>query len=68
MLYISLSNGVSVDSQEVADGIVLDFDGDNRVIGVEIEDAGKRIDLANLELNAMPVSNLIFSERVSPSV
>jgi len=68
MLYISLSNGVSVDSQEVADGIVLDFDGDNRVIGVEIEDAGKRIDLAHLELNAMPVSNLIFSDRVSSSI
>ncbi len=65
MLYIRLSDGISVESEEVADGIVLDFDADNRVIGVEIEDAGTRVDLAHLELNAMPVSNLIFSERVS---
>ncbi len=39
MLYIKLVEGISTESEEVAPGIVLDFDAHNRVIGVEIEDA-----------------------------
>jgi len=65
MLYIKLAEGISVESEEVAPGIVLDYDENNRVIGVEIEDAGKFIDLSRLELKALPVVNLILSERVS---
>jgi uncharacterized protein YuzE len=64
MLYIKLADGISIESEEVAPGIVLDFDEHNRVIGVEIEDASKFIDLSRLELRALPVVNLILSERV----
>jgi len=64
MLYIKLADGISTESEEVAPGIVLDFDEQNRVIGVEIEDASKFIDLSRLELRALPVVNLILSERV----
>jgi len=64
MLYIKLADGTSTESEEVAPGIVLDFDEHNRVIGVEIEDASKFIDLSRLELRALPVANLILSERV----
>lgn len=68
MLYIKLSDGESVESAEVADGIVLDFDADNHVVGIEIEDAGNQIDLSHLELRALPVSNLILSERTTATV
>jgi len=68
MLYIKLSDGVSVESEEVSDGIVLDFDADNQVIGIEIEDAGTRVDLERLELNAMPVSNLVLNERLPATI
>lgn len=64
MLYIQLVDGISTESEEVAPGIVLDFDENNRVIGVEIEDAGKFIDLSRLEVKALPLANLILSERV----
>jgi uncharacterized protein YuzE len=64
MLYIRLVDGISTDSEEVAPGVVLDFDERNRVIGVEIEDASRFIDLSRLELKALPVANLILSERV----
>ena len=64
MLYIKLADGISTESEEVAPGIVLDFDEHNRVVGIEIEDASKFIDLSRLELRALPVVNLIFSERV----
>ncbi|MCZ7668492.1 MAG: DUF2283 domain-containing protein [Chloroflexi bacterium] len=62
MLTIELSNGVAIESEEVASHIVLDFDETNRVIGIEIEDAGKMLDLANLEPSAMPLVNLVFSK------
>jgi len=64
MLYIRLVDGISTESEEVAPGVVLDFDEHNRIIGVEIEDASRFIDLSRLELRALPVANLILSERV----
>jgi uncharacterized protein YuzE len=64
MLYIQLTTGVSTESEEVAPGIVLDFDERNQVIGIEIEDASTFIDLSRLELSALPIANLVLSERV----
>lgn len=62
MLYIKLAEGTSTESEEVAPGIVLDFDDPNRVIGVEIEDASKFIDLSRLELRALPITTLTLNE------
>lgn len=64
MLYIKLADGVSTESEEVAPGIVLDFDDHDRVIGIEIEDASTLIDLSHLEVLALPVVNLILSKRI----
>ena len=68
MLYIKLAEGVSTGSEEVAPGIVLDFDQGNQVIGIEIEDASTRIDLSRLEVLALPIANLILSERTPATV
>ena len=65
MLYIKLADGASTESEEIAPGVVLDFDADNRVLGIEIEDASKFVDLSRLELRALPVVDLILRERVS---
>ena len=64
MLYIQLASGVGTESEEVAPGIVLDFDERNRGIGIEIEDASTFIDLSRLEVSALPIANLVLSERV----
>lgn len=64
MLYIKLIDGVSSESEEIAPGVVLDFDVNNRLVGVEVEDASKYIDLTRLELRSLPVSDLIMSERI----
>ena len=64
MLYIKLTDGVSSESEEVNPGVVLDFDEHNRVMGIEIEDASKFIDLSRLEVLALPIVNLILSEKV----
>jgi len=64
MLYIKLADSISTESEESASGIVLDFDENGRVIGIEIENASNFIDLSRLELRALPVVNLVLSERV----
>jgi len=43
---------------------VLDFDENDRVVGIEIEDASTYIDLSRLELSALPIVDLILSQRV----
>ena len=64
MLYIKLADGVSTESEEVASNVVLDFDKQNRVVGIEIEEASRLIDLSRLEVSALPIANLILSERI----
>ena len=64
MLYIKLAEGISSESEEIAPGVVLDFDENNKLVGVEVEDASKLIDLSHLELRSLPVTNLIMSERI----
>lgn len=64
MLYIRLADGISIESEEVAPGVVLDFDEANRLLGVEVEDASKLVDLSRLELQALPIANILFRERV----
>ncbi len=57
-LYIDLSNRPSAESEEVAPGIVLDFDAQGHVVGIDIEDASKIVDLSRLESNALPLAQM----------
>jgi uncharacterized protein YuzE len=41
-VYVNLTDRAIKDSAEVADGIVVDYDGEGRIVGVEILDASKR--------------------------
>ncbi len=50
-LYIRLKNDEIVESDEVAPGIIVDYNKDNEIIGIEILQASKRrIDLLKLLL------------------
>ena len=64
MLYLKLIDRASTESEEVSPGIVLDFDEQAQVVGIEIEDASTFIDLSRLEVLALPIANLILSEKV----
>ena len=55
-LYIDLSEKPGVDSQEVAPGIVLDFDADGRVVGIDIEHASEFVALSRLEARSLPIT------------
>jgi len=41
-VYLNLTDRPIKDSAEVADGIVVDYDDEGRIVGVEILDASKR--------------------------
>jgi uncharacterized protein YuzE len=41
-VYVNLTDRVIKDSAEVADGIVVDYDDEGRIVGVEILDASRR--------------------------
>jgi uncharacterized protein YuzE len=43
-VYVNLTDRTIKDSEEVADGIVVDYDDEGRIVGVEILDASKRTD------------------------
>ena len=55
-LYIDLSEKVGARSQEVAPGVVLDFDDKGQVVGIDIDHASKIVDLSPLEAEALPVA------------
>lgn len=42
-LYVNFSDHPPVESQEVAPGIVFDFDADNRLVGIEVLNAKAQV-------------------------
>jgi uncharacterized protein YuzE len=55
-LYISLLDEQSVESEEIADDVVVDYAEDGRAIGFEIEHASTKVDLSKLETSLVPVA------------
>ena len=53
-LYIDLSSKPAVDSREVSDGIVLDYDDDGHLTGIDIEHACKNLESKEIVLNKLP--------------
>jgi uncharacterized protein YuzE len=64
-LYIDLAAKTSVDSQEVAPNVVLDFDGDGNLVGIDIDHASKVVDLTRLEAKELPVTNVNLNGNAS---
>ena len=52
-LYIDLSEHPSVESREVSDGIVLDYDADGQLVGIDIDNASRKVQLRRLVLTGM---------------
>jgi uncharacterized protein YuzE len=63
-LYIDLSEKPSKESIEVAPGIVLDFDEENNIVGIDIDRASQILNLSELEISSIPSKKFIFSPSV----
>lgn len=55
-LYIDLNARPSADSREIAPGLVIDFDEDGKIVGIDIDHASRQLDLRTLETVALPAS------------
>lgn len=53
-LYIDLAERSSSESKEVSEGIVLDYDADGNLVGIDIDNASKKLELKKLVLNKLP--------------
>ncbi len=60
-LYIDLSEKKSVDSHEISPGIILDFDENKNLVGIDIDHASKVANLTNLETKNLPLKNMTLS-------
>lgn len=53
-LYIDLSSKPSAESREVSEGIVLDYDADGNLVGIDIDQASTKLEIKELILNKLP--------------
>ena len=55
-LYIDLSEQPSVESREVSDGVVLDYDAAGHLVGIDIDNASTKVQLGTLVVNKLPAT------------
>jgi len=53
-LYIDLSEKPSAESREVSEGIVLDYDAGGNLVGIDIDNASRKVQLKQLILSKLP--------------
>lgn len=53
-LYIDLSSKKSTSSKEISEGVVLDYDKNGNVTGIDIDNASKKVNLEDLSFTKLP--------------
>jgi uncharacterized protein YuzE len=53
-LYIDLSERPSTESREISAGVVLDYDADGNLVGIDIDNASTKVQLEQLIVNNLP--------------
>ncbi len=53
-MYIDLADRPSTESKEVSEGIVLDYDANGHLVGIDIDNASKKLNLRELTLSKLP--------------
>ena len=57
-LYIKLSDALSVESSEASPDIVLDFDGEGRLVGIDMDHASEHVDVTSIEASGLPLGSI----------
>lgn len=52
-LYIDLSEHPSTESREISEGIVLDYDAQGNLVGIDIDNASRKVQLQRLILSGL---------------
>lgn len=53
-LYIDLADRPSAESREISEGIVLDYDSDGALVGIDIDNASSKVALDTLVVSRLP--------------
>ena len=53
-LYIDLSEKSSVETKEISEGILLDYDAEGNLVGIDIDNASTKVQLKELSLSKLP--------------
>lgn len=53
-LYIDLNSRPSADPRVIAEGLVIDFDAQGNIVGIDIDHASQKLDLQTLEAVSLP--------------
>jgi len=54
-LYIELTGTPGAKAREIVEGLVVDFDADGNVVGLDIDHASRKLDLSKIETIALPL-------------
>ena len=60
-LYIDLAERTSTESKNISEGVVLDYDSEGGLVGIDIDNASRKLDLKKLILNKLPTETQSFS-------
>ena len=55
-LYIDLLEHPSVESREISEGVVLDYDAAGQLVGIDIDNASAKVDLHRFVVSKIPTS------------
>jgi len=53
-LYIDLSEKSSVETKEISEGILLDYDAEGNLVGIDIDNASSKVQLKELSVSKLP--------------
>ncbi|MDY0165965.1 MAG: DUF2283 domain-containing protein [Thermoguttaceae bacterium] len=53
-LYIDLSTKPSAETREISEGVLLDYDADGNIVGIDIDNASRKVDLREVSLSKIP--------------
>lgn len=62
-LYIDLAERSGADAREVAPGVVLDFDTEGRLVGIDIDQASRIVNLSRFEVESAPFAPQTVREK-----
>lgn len=56
-LYIDLTSKPGTESREISEGVVLDYDQQGNLVGIDIDNASQKLELKELILNKLPLES-----------
>jgi uncharacterized protein YuzE len=64
-LYIGLRDGPAVETEDLTEGVLVDYDASRQIVGITIDDASRQVNLAKLEINDLPAV-LVCTQAMAP--